>query len=141
MTLDEVRLFGRLSAYGLLVGTIYWFASYDVTGTVLLVAFGVATGVGFLALRVRGRRTPSAASPETRPDGPFGDESVRPYPERCPLAVGLGLAVIALAGAFGLCSRWPARCRWCSGRPTGWGGKPGARPPRARDTRVKPPRD
>ena len=31
---DEVRLFGRLSLYALVVGTIYWFVSYEVAGTV-----------------------------------------------------------------------------------------------------------
>jgi uncharacterized membrane protein len=37
-----------------------------------------------------------------RPDGPFGDESA-PVPTRsaAPLVVGFGIAVMALAGAFG----------------------------------------
>jgi hypothetical protein len=38
----------------------------------------------------------------TQPDGPFGDES-GPLPTRsvAPLAVGFGVAVIGMAGAFG----------------------------------------
>ena len=71
-----------------------------------LLGFGVANGVGFLALWNNRRHmaaTDAAAGPDQpRPDGPFGDES-GPVPTRsaAPLAVGTGVAVMALAGAFG----------------------------------------
>lgn len=102
---EEVRFFGRLSVFALAVGIIYWFISYENAGTVLLIGFGVATGVAFLVLSRSGRRGDSTAAMGTGsagPDGPFGDESA-PVPTRsaAPLAVGFGLAVIGLAGAFG----------------------------------------
>ncbi len=108
---EEVRFFGRLSLFALAAGLIYWFLSYESAGTVLLLGFGVATGVAFLVLR-GGQRRPAPhaaggasdgdAEADTGPDGPFGDESA-PVPTRssAPLAVGFGLAVVVLAGAFG----------------------------------------
>jgi hypothetical protein len=106
---EEVRFFGRLSLYALIVGAIYWFISYEAAGTVLLLGFGLATGTAFVVLR-RGEPRSGGASESNaddagypgRPDGPFGDESA-PVPTRsaAPLVVGFGAAVMALAGAFG----------------------------------------
>jgi hypothetical protein len=121
---EEVRFFGRLSLYALIVGVIYWLLSHEMAGTVLLLGFGIATGVGFLVLRQGAPRTrggvdweaddaigegigvegASSSFPMTGPaDGPFGDES-GPVPGRssAPLVVGFGVAVIALGAAFGL---------------------------------------
>jgi hypothetical protein len=113
---DEVKLFGRLSLYALVVGTIYWFVSYEFVGTVMLLGFGLATGLAFIILFRRDRKVRAALAtdgpgtedarpypdPGPRPDGPFGDES-GPVPTRsaAPLVVGFGIAVIALGGAFG----------------------------------------
>ena len=105
---EEVRLFGRLSLYALVVGTIYWFVSYEVAGTVLLLGFGLATGLAFIILWRRDRKVRAAGRAgdgdggALDPDGPFGDES-GPVPTRsaAPLVVGFGVAVIALGGAFG----------------------------------------
>lgn len=105
--MDEVRYFGRLSLYALVVGVAYWFLSYEPAGTMLLVGFGLATGTGYLVLRSGARE--SGAKPgeggtdgEPTPNGPFADES-GPVPTRsgAPLAVGFGIAAVALAGAFG----------------------------------------
>jgi Cytochrome c oxidase subunit IV len=103
----EVRLFGLLSLYGLIVGSIYWFSSYEAAGTALLLGFGITTGTAFVVL-LRGQpgRRPVPDSDDDpypgRPDGPFGDESA-PVPTRstAPLVLGFGVAVMALAGAFG----------------------------------------
>ena len=104
---EEVGFFGRLSAYALVVGVVYWLLSYETAGTVLLLGFGLATGLAFLVLR--GGEHPDGHGPDPtredvpgQPDGPFGDES-GPVPGRsvAPLAVGFGVAVIALGGAFG----------------------------------------
>jgi Cytochrome c oxidase subunit IV len=102
--MEEIRYFGRLSLFALIVGVGYWFVSYDPAGTVMLVGFGVATGAGFTLLRSGARYAPEEAGEAEpyEPDGPFGDES-GPLPTRsaAPLAVGFGVAVIGLAGAFG----------------------------------------
>jgi hypothetical protein len=104
---EEVGFFGRLSAYALIVGAVYWFLSYEMAGTVLLLGFGLATGLAFLVLR-GGARSGHRSDPDRedvpgQPDGPFGDES-GPVPGRsvAPLAVGFGVAVVALGGAFGV---------------------------------------
>ena len=95
-----------------MVSGIYWFASYEVVGTVLLFGFGVANAVAFSLLRrgerqgraARARRADadSAGGPGPGPDGPFGDES-GPVPTRsaAPVMVGLGIGVAALGAAFG----------------------------------------
>jgi hypothetical protein len=100
---EEIKFFGRLSLFALVAGTIYWFVSYEVAGTVLLIGFGFATGAAFLVLWRSGRKEGQAEiHAPNLPDGPFGDESA-PIPTRsaAPLALGFGVAVIALAGAFG----------------------------------------
>lgn len=104
---EEVRFFGRLSLYALVVGAGYWFISYEAAGTALLLGFGLATGAAFVVLRrdqpaANGDGSPDPVRYPGRPDGPFGDES-GPVPTRsaAPLAVGFGIAVIALGGAFG----------------------------------------
>ena len=100
-----------MSAYALFIGTVYWFVSYELAGTVLLIGFGLATGLAFVILFRRDRKVRAARIPRDgssvegaggMPDGPFGDESA-PVPTRsaAPLVVGFGVAVIALAGAFG----------------------------------------
>lgn len=100
---EEIKFFGRLSVYALIAGTIYWFLSYETAGTVLLIGFGLATGAAFVVLWRSGRReVPASADASFLPDGPFGDESA-PVPTRsaAPLTLGFGVAVMALAGAFG----------------------------------------
>ncbi|HXG40643.1 MAG TPA: hypothetical protein VNJ28_06840, partial [Candidatus Limnocylindrales bacterium] len=42
---EETRLFVRLAAYGLGIGLIYWFVSYETAGTVLLVGFGLGAAL------------------------------------------------------------------------------------------------
>ncbi len=103
--MEEVRYFGRLAVYALLVGGAYWFLSHEPAGTMLLIGFGLATGAAFVVLR-RGVRqehpgTGSEGGTATT-EAPFADES-GPVPTRsgAPLAVGFGIATVALAGAFG----------------------------------------
>lgn len=106
---EEVRLLGQISVYALVIGTVYWFVSYEAAGTVLLLGFGIATGAGFVVLwrgsRVSVGADPAAADRGTanRPDGPFGDESgAIPGASIVPLEIGFGIAVMALGLVFGL---------------------------------------
>lgn len=107
---EEVRFFGRIALYALVVGVVYWFLTYETAGTVLLVGFGLcalfaslvlghgARGVGAGAGRPVGGRLPT----ETDPERPFVDESGRlPAPGLAPLGMGFGLAMAALGIAFG----------------------------------------
>ena len=68
---DEVKLFGRLSLYALVVGTIYWFVSYEFVGTVMLLGFGLATGLAFIILFRRDRKVRAARAA----DGPGTDDA------------------------------------------------------------------
>ncbi len=103
--MEEIRYFGRLAVYALLVGGAYWFLSYAPAGTVRLIGFGLATGAAFVVLRRGVRQEHPGAGPDAgtaTPEAPFADES-GPVPTRsgAPLAVGFGIAAVALAGAFG----------------------------------------
>jgi hypothetical protein len=90
---EETRFFLFLSAFALIIGAIYWFVSYEPAGSVLLLAFGAATGVMSVVLHRTGRRGV---------DRPFLDETGRlPSETPAPLAVGAGLALMALAFIFG----------------------------------------
>jgi hypothetical protein len=109
---EEVRFLGRLAAYGLLIGVIYWFVAYEVAGTVLLLAFGGAAGFATLLLLLDVRRRRHGPLPR-RPldwlaltadeeDPPFGDEpATLPAGSGAPLEFGFGLAVAALGLVFG----------------------------------------
>jgi hypothetical protein len=110
---EEVRFLGRLAAYGLLIGVVYWFVSYEVAGTVLLLAFGVATGFATVVLLLDVRRTGRGGGLRRRPldwvaltstgdDPPFGDEPAGvPVGSVAPLEIGLGLAIASLGLVFG----------------------------------------
>ena len=116
---QEVRFFLLLSAFGIVVGLIYWFVSYETAGTVLLLGFGAATGLigGRLAIdprsrlvRERARAAEGAAMPAAEGTGggtgdverPFLDETGRlPDETIAPFAVGLGVAIAATGLIFG----------------------------------------
>lgn len=122
---QETRFFAFVGAFGVLFAVIYWFASYEIAGTILLGAFG---GVGLLmaARLVLGR--PRAVAERARPrdageageallgpeagegtgggtggvDRPFLDESGRiPEPTLAPLALGAGISLALTSVVFG----------------------------------------
>jgi hypothetical protein len=113
---QETRVFLLMSAFGLVVGVVYWFLSYEVAGTILLIGFGVATGViaARLAIGPDAARVRRAARGDVAPatdasgagtggvDTPFADEAARvPSETIAPFAVGLGVAIAATALVFG----------------------------------------
>ena len=100
---QDVQLFGRMAAFGVVVGAVYWFLTYEVAGTVLLSAFGVASGVAAIAVfagtRAARRREASPKDHVEWPD-PEDDEPL-PRPGWAPLGIALGLGAVALGAAFG----------------------------------------
>jgi hypothetical protein len=116
---QEARFFLFLSAFGIVVAIAYWFVSYETAGTVLLLGFGLATGVFGLRLatapaaravrdRVRARDDAAVPSVDTTGGGtgdidrPFLDESGRlPDETVAPFAVGIGLALASTGFIFG----------------------------------------
>jgi uncharacterized membrane protein YidH (DUF202 family) len=94
---EEVLVFGRLAAFGLVAGGVYWFIAYELAGTVLLVGFGVATAVATALLWAKSRRVGDA------PDGwPLDGTPGRiPAPAYAPFHVGAGVGIVALGLALG----------------------------------------
>lgn len=99
---NEVRLFAGVSAYGFFIAAVYWFVSYDITGTVLLGGFGLATGAAF-ALIWHGTRGVTIDDALGDVEGPLGDAS-GPVPTGsvAPLWIGFGLAVAGLGLVYGI---------------------------------------
>jgi hypothetical protein len=99
---EEIQFFGRLGAYGIGIGIVYWVLTGEVAGTLLLVGFGLATGV-LGALLWRGRPSGEPGPDDGEPSGgPFHDESGRvPGATYAPLEFGFGVALLALALVFG----------------------------------------
>ena len=97
---DEVRLFARMSIFGLVVGGAYASLTGERAGAVLLLAFGLASGLAALAVFLgsgRGRRGPvaDAAAAEAEPVEQL------PEPGWAPLVVAAGIGVLALGGPYG----------------------------------------
>jgi hypothetical protein len=117
---QEARVFLFVSAFGIVVGIVYWFVSYEHAGTVLLLGFGAATGVfgwrlattpSARAIRRRAQQRGDEQIPrEDAPGGgtadvdrPYLDESGRlPDETVAPFAVGLGLSIAATGTIFGV---------------------------------------
>ena len=121
---QETRVFILMAVFGVAVGVVYWFVSYETAGTVLLISFGLATAVisarlaidpASRRLRQAARRRPDEGS-DALPEGaadvagggtggidrPFLDEAGRiPEDSIGPFAVGLGAAVASTALIFG----------------------------------------
>ena len=103
---DEAKVFARMSIFGIVVGGAYWFLTYEVAGTVLLLGFGLAAGLATVANFIRSRRAASdarAAGDEVSGGENDPDEAAEPYPEPgwAPLIISLGVGGLALGAAFG----------------------------------------
>lgn len=119
---QEARFFLGLAGFALAITVVYWFLTYEAAGSVLLLGFGLATGVAGVRLaldpraaRVRRRVRAEGGVPDLRADRldvagggtggvdrPFLDESGRlPSETLAPFAVGLGAAAAVTAIIFG----------------------------------------
>ncbi|HEY7131968.1 MAG TPA: cytochrome c oxidase subunit 4 [Candidatus Limnocylindrales bacterium] len=107
----EVRLFARMAVFGVLVGIVYWFLTYEVVGTVLLILFGVSAGIAAIAtylLQRAGKHPlgrPDRPEPAAELDGPEPaaelDGEPVPAPGWAPLGIAIGLGGVAIGAAFG----------------------------------------
>jgi Cytochrome c oxidase subunit IV len=103
---DEAKVFARMSIFGIVVGGAYWFLTYEVAGTVLLLGFGLAAGLATVANFIRSRRAvgdATVAGDEVVGGESVPDEAAEPYPEPgwAPLIISLGVGGLALGAAFG----------------------------------------
>lgn len=111
---EELRFFLRTGLYSALVGTIYWFVSYEVAGSVLLafVFVGALVFVAVMAAVARGGQVSEAEGRHVivrylgfaEDDSPspleLADEQLAPT-SRWPLVTGLAAALAALGLVFG----------------------------------------
>jgi len=100
----DVTLFARMAAFGLIVGVVYWFLTYEVAGTVLLSTFGFASAIAGIAVFVGSRRLRQTETGTTSADEAVamtaGAEPL-PRPGWAPLGIALGLGGVAIGAAFG----------------------------------------
>jgi hypothetical protein len=94
---EEVLVFGRLAAFGLIVGTVYWFIAYEPAGTMLLIGFGLASAVAAALLWAKSRKA-ADGSHEWPVDG--GPARI-PSPGYAPFQIGIGAGITALGLATG----------------------------------------
>jgi hypothetical protein len=100
---EEIAVFARSAVYFGVIGAVYWFLTYEVAGSMLLVGSALASAFVAIVLRLglRGPHTVAADASEVRPDGPFGDESgALPAPTAAPLGVAFGMALVVLGLVF-----------------------------------------
>ena len=115
---DDAALLLRVSVFGLVAGTVYWFLSYEALGTVALLLLGVGPGFAgmFILWHRRGEGAQGGSAretlrrfaglPEADPPGPKSledrDLAVLPLASIWPFAASLGLAVTGSGLIFGL---------------------------------------
>jgi hypothetical protein len=99
-----VRILVGTAAFGLVVGAIYWFISYEAAGTTLLLALGIAPLI-LAAYAERDRRRTGAHTsplPEDLPDARTEDsagEDVGSFPAESAWPIALaGASVLVLGG-------------------------------------------
>jgi hypothetical protein len=68
---EELRFFLRIALFAAAVGTIYWFVSYEIAGTILLIAIVAGAGVflGTMARLRRGAYSDVVENGEEKEDG------------------------------------------------------------------------
>ena len=99
----EAQLFARMAVFGLVVGVVYWFLTYETAGSVLLVTFGGASAIAAIAIfagSVRARRHSSDADVATVAAS-AGDVEPVPQPNVTPLLLAVGLGLVLLGTVLG----------------------------------------
>jgi hypothetical protein len=99
---EEIAVFARSALYFGVIGAVYWFLTYEVAGTMLLIGSALASAFVAVVLRLGlPREDRRVEGVYVGPDGPFGDESGRlPNSTAAPLGVGFGLALVVLGLVF-----------------------------------------
>jgi uncharacterized membrane protein len=93
-----------ISIFGFLVAIVYWFTSYEPSGTVMIVAFGLMGLLPGSYMLWWSRRMDPA--PNDNPEAKMADYAgpVQAFPATSvwPVTLGLGLALTAIAFVFGV---------------------------------------
>ena len=98
----EAKLFARMAIFGIVVGVVYWFLTYETAGSVMLTTFGLASGIAGLAIFLGSRNRAEASAGDGAVGSSLeGEAEAVPRPGWAPLGIAIGLGGVALAGAFG----------------------------------------
>lgn len=107
---EELRFFVRTAIFTVLIGTIYWFVSYEEAGSILLAGI-VASAVFFVAVIAahvrasrRGGRSIKAllGFADTGADAPLAlDEDVFPTSSAWPLVVSVAAVLVGVGVIYG----------------------------------------
>ena len=100
-----IRILAGTAAFGLVVGAIYWFLSYEAAGTTLLLGLGIAPLIlAVYVEREQARDRPEDGSPlpedlpDARPEDAAGEE-VGSFPAESAWPIALaGASVLVLGG-------------------------------------------
>lgn len=107
---EEVRFFLRIALFTILIGTIYWFVSYEEAGTILFagIVASAATFALVIALRVRAARQGGRSVKallgfaDVGDDRPLNlDEDTFPSASMWPAAGSVGFTLIAVGLVYG----------------------------------------
>jgi cytochrome c oxidase subunit IV len=90
------RVFLGIAAFLLVIGTVYWFGSYEAAGTVLLIGSAILSSFAGVYLLIQQRRFPIPA--EDEPDATVaegaGEVGVFPTATAWPFVVGIGTVIM-----------------------------------------------
>ena len=107
---EEVRFFVRIALFTIVIGTIYWFVSYEEAGTILFggivasaVTFALAIVLHVKAARQGGRGVKALLGfDDVGGDRPLNlDEDTFPSASMWPAAASLGFTLVALGLVYG----------------------------------------
>lgn len=105
---EEGRVFLRTAVYALGIAVVYWFVSYEVAGTVMLVVLGIAAAALTAMLPgTGGRVSPVAVAKDLATFGEHDDPAMEleevpmPVLSLQPLFVAVGAAGVTLGLVFG----------------------------------------
>lgn len=89
-------VFVGIAAFLLVIGTVYWFASYEAAGSVLLIGSAILSCFAGVYLLIQARRFPVPV--EDEPDAAIadgaGDVGVFPTATAWPFVVGIGTVIM-----------------------------------------------
>lgn len=107
---EELRFFVRTAVFTIVIGTIYWFVSYEEAGSLLLAGI-VASATFFVAVIAwsvrasrRGGRTVKElfGFADTGPDNPLAlDEETFPVSSAWPVVVSVAAVLVAVGLIYG----------------------------------------
>ena len=101
----EAQLFARMAVFGVGLGVVYWFLTYETAGSVLLTTFGGASGIAAAAIVAgwlrAGRRAGQTDAAEGAVGGSSKDVEPVPRPNATPLLLAVGLGLVVLGTVLG----------------------------------------